>query len=33
MGLGKIKSKIDNLAKKYDLTNQSLWDMFFLKIF
>lgn len=33
MGLGKIKSKIDNLAKKYDLTNQSLWDMFFFENF
>lgn len=33
MGLGKTKNKIDNLAKKYDLTNQSLWDMFFFENF
>lgn len=33
MGLAKIKNKIDNLAKSYNVANQTLWDMFFFKKF
>lgn len=31
MGIVKIKSKIDNLAKFYNLPHQTLWDMFFFE--
>lgn len=33
MGLAKIKNNIDNLAKLHNIETQTLWDMFFSKIF
>lgn len=33
MGLAKIKNNIDNLAKSYNVANQTLWDMFFFENF
>ena len=33
MGLAKIKNNIDNLAKSYNVANQTLWDMFFFEKF
>ena len=33
MGLAKIKNNIDNLAKSYNVSNQTLWDMLFFENF
>ena len=33
MGLAQIKNNIDNLAKSYNVANQTLWDMFFFENF
>lgn len=33
MGLMKIKNNIDNLARLNNIANQTLWNMFFFKLF